>query len=94
MPQKIRAHVFISGKVQGVNFRWNTKRKAKKQELTGWVKNLPDGRVEVVLEGEKENVEQMIGWIKKGGPSFAKVKNLEVSKGDYRGEFKDFEIRY
>ncbi len=57
---KIRVHIFVSGKVQGVFFRSSTRDKAKHLGLTGWVRNLEDGRVEAVLEGDKEHIEKMV----------------------------------
>jgi len=89
----VRAHIFVSGRVQGVFFRDSTKRKAKKLGIKGWVKNLPDGRVEAVFEGKKDKVEQIINWAKRG-PIFAKVSNLDLEWQEYKGEFSDFEIVY
>ena len=93
MDQKTRAHIFVSGRVQGVYFREKTRRKAQELGVFGWVINLPDSRVEAVFEGEKESVEKMIKWAK-GGPFWAKVNGLEVEWEEYRGEFENFEIRY
>lgn len=90
---KVRAHVFISGFVQGVFFRSNTKRMADMLGLKGWVRNLPDGRVEAVFEGEKPAVDEIIKWCHKGPPG-AEVEKVEVIWEDYTGEFKDFKIRY
>jgi len=93
MNKKIRTHIFVSGRVQGVFFRSHTAEKARELELTGWVRNLEDGRVEAVFEGEKEKIEKIIEWAKKG-PTFARVDDVEIEWQDYKGEFKDFEIRY
>ena len=93
MQEKIRVHIFVSGKVQGVFFRENTKKKAEELLISGWVRNLPDERVEAVFEGERENIEKILKWAKKG-PFFAKVDNLEILQEDYRGEFDNFEIKY
>ncbi len=90
---EIRAHIFVSGRVQGVGFRLEMRWKARKLELYGFVQNLSDGRVETVLEGEKEKVEKLIEWAKRG-PIFAKVRNVEVIQEQYTGEFNKFEIRY
>ncbi|MEM2281715.1 MAG: acylphosphatase [Candidatus Bathyarchaeia archaeon] len=90
---KVRAHVFVSGRVQGVFFRYETRREAKMYGVKGWVRNLPDGRVEAVFEGEEEAVKQLIEFCRRGPPG-AKVKGVEVRWEDYTGEFKDFEIRY
>ena len=86
-----RVHVLISGKVQGVFFRSSTKDMAKKLGLSGWVRNLEDGRVEGVFEGEKEAIEKMLEWCKVG-PEYARVTDLEVAMEDYKGEFKEFKL--
>lgn len=88
----IRCRVIISGKVQGVFFRSSTKSAAVELDITGWVRNRPDGMVEVVFEGEKGNVEQMIDWCRKG-PELARVTDVEVISERYTGEFKSFEVR-
>jgi acylphosphatase len=93
MPQGQRFHIFVSGRVQGVFFRENTRRKAKSLEIKGWVRNLTDGRVEAVLEGEKEKLEELTNWLKEG-PVFAKVDNLEIKPEENKNEFTDFEVRY
>ncbi len=90
---KVRAHVLISGRVQGVFFRSETRREAKKHSVKGWVRNLPDGRVEAVFEGDEEAVKKLIEFCKHG-PPYAKVTNVEVIWENYAGEFSDFEIRY
>jgi acylphosphatase len=93
MSQKIRCHIFISGRVQSVFFRDNTRKKAEKLGVFGWVKNLSDGRVEAVVEGEKDKIENLIEWAKKG-PFLAKVNDLEIEWQEYKGEFTNFKIRY
>ncbi|MEE8168793.1 MAG: acylphosphatase [Candidatus Hydrothermarchaeales archaeon] len=90
---KARAHVFISGRVQGVFFRANTREKAIQLGITGWVRNMWDGRVEAVFEGEKEALERMLGWCK-DGPPYASVDDLQVQWDEYQGEFETFEVRY
>ncbi len=90
---KVRAHVYVSGRVQGVFFRTHTKEWADELGIKGWVRNLPDGRVEAVLEGEEEDVKEMIELMRKG-PPLAKVDNIEVYWEPYKGEFKDFRIIY
>lgn len=91
--EKIRAHIFVFGRVQGVFFRENTKKKAEKSGVQGWVKNLRDGRVEAVFEGDRQNVEKLVNWARKG-PIWAKIEALDVIWEDYQAEFKAFEIRY
>ncbi|RLI30619.1 acylphosphatase [Candidatus Bathyarchaeota archaeon] len=88
---KVRAHVIVSGRVQGVFFRYETKKEALKRGVKGWVRNLPTGEVEAVFEGEKEDVEEMIKFCRKG-PPLAKVKDVKVSWEEYKGEFEDFKI--
>lgn len=90
---KARAHVFISGRVQGVFFRSETRYEARKHGLTGWVRNLSDDRVEAVLEGEEENVRKLLEFCRQGPPG-AKVKDVQVTWESYSGQLNDFEIRY
>ena len=90
---KVRAHLLVSGRVQGVFFRAETEKSANLHNVTGWVKNLPDGRVEALLEGEKENVESIIEFCRRGPPG-ANVHNLEVTWGEWTGEFTEFTITY
>lgn len=90
---KIRVHVYISGYVQGVFFRAHTRDEALKLGINGWVRNLVDGRVEAVFEGEQTQIEKIISWCHKGPPG-ANVKNVEVDYEDCQDEFTTFEIRY
>jgi len=89
---KTRAHVFVSGRVQGVFFRQKTKQQAESFGVTGWVRNLPDGRVEAVFEGEEEAVKALVEYCHHGS-SYARVTNIDASWEDYRGEFSDFKMR-
>ena len=89
----VRAHVFIAGRVQGVFFRQSTKRKAQSEGLVGWVRNLDDGRVEAVFEGEEAGVKSAIKWCR-SGPDGSKVDELEVSWDESPVGFEDFSIRY
>ena len=91
--ERIRVHLYISGRVQGVFYRANTKEVALKHHLTGWVRNCHDGRVEAVLEGRGNNVESVIKWCKEGPPS-ANVIDLEIIPEEVTGEFSSFSIRY
>lgn len=86
----IRAHVVIAGEVQGVSFRYYIKEKARMLEITGWVKNLSDGRVEAVFEGLEDKVKELIEWCKKG-PSLTKVNHVKVEFRHYKGEFTGFD---
>jgi acylphosphatase len=90
---KNRAHVFVTGRVHGVFFRAETKRNADRHDVKGWVRNLPDRRVEAVFEGEKEDVNALIAFCKHG-PSEAKVKGIDVTWENYTGEFDRFKIKY
>lgn len=90
---KVRAHVFVSGRVQGVFFRSETRREAMRQGVKGWVRNLRDGRVEAVFEGEEEAVKALVDFCREGSPS-ARVTDLDVKWEDYTGEFRDFRIKY
>ena len=85
----VRAHVFISGEVQGVGFRFHTRIKARNLDLKGWVKNLDSGEVEAVFEGEEDKVKEMIDWCKKG-PDSALVRGVKTEFEDYTGEFESF----
>jgi len=87
----IRAHLWISGIVQGVGYRWSCHREAASRDLLGWVRNLPDGRVEAVFQGPKEEVEGMIRWCYRG-PSEARVSDIEVRSEDAAEGLGDFRI--
>jgi len=88
---KTRAHVFVSGLVQGVFFRQKTKLQAKSLGVIGWVRNLPDGRVEAVFEGEEDVVNALVNFCRKG-PKGASVTGLTVDREVFRNEFESFEI--
>jgi len=90
---KTRAHVFVSGRVQGVFFRSETKHKADRYDVKGWVRNLPDGRVEAVFEGEEEAVKALIEFCKRG-PSGAIITNVDLRWENFTGEFDAFRVRY
>lgn len=93
MSEKLRAHILVNGKVQGVFFRQNTKNKAREVGVFGFVRNLPDGGVEAVFEGDKEKVEEMLKWTKEG-PDYAQVDGHKINFEEYKGEFDSFEIRH
>ena len=78
---RVRAHVFITGRVQGVNFRAHTRDEAKRAAVDGWVKNLPDGRIEAVFEGTRAGVQRMVSWCYSGAPA-ADVEHVEVAWED------------
>ena len=91
--KKTRAHVFVIGTVQGVYFRQNTKQVAARHKVTGWVRNLPDGRVEAVFEGGEMDLNEVIKWCHMGPPN-ASVENVTVKFEEYTGEFADFDVNY
>jgi acylphosphatase len=86
-----RFHVWISGRVQGVFFRANTKKQARTLGLTGWVRNLPDGRVESIFEGDNTAVEAMLAWCHRGTPP-ARVDQTDAVEERPSGEYADFAI--
>lgn len=88
-----RLRIYVSGIVQGVGYRYFTKKKAQEMGVKGYVMNLPDGRVLVVAEGEEQNLEKFLSSLKEG-PKFASVKGIEITEEDFKGEFDSFEIRY
>jgi acylphosphatase len=90
---KKRIHIIVSGRVQGVFYRLSTKRKAKILNLTGWVKNLPDRTVEIIAEGEEDNLRKLLVWCRKGS-LIARVDDMKTEWKEFKGEFEYFSIRY
>ena len=90
---KSRVKVIVKGIVQGVNFRYYSQRQAAKFNITGWVKNLPDGSVAGVFEGDEQDVEAMVQWCRRGPPS-AHVTGLIAQPEEYRGEFSSFSVKF
>jgi acylphosphatase len=90
---KARVHVFVSGRVQGVFFRSETKHEAESRDVKGWVRNLSDGRVEAVFEGEEETVKALVEFCRRG-PLGAIVANVDLTWENYTGEFDDFKMKY
>ena len=93
MENKIRAHAIITGKVQGVFFRVETKHAAEGFGVSGWVRNKMDGSVEAVIEGEKADVKAMLAWCQTG-PPHARVSNADITWQGYTGEFETFDVTY
>ena len=91
--EKRCVHVWIKGRVQGVFFRAYTRDAAVKEGVAGWVRNLPDGRVEAVFEGDGEKVERMVAWCREGSP-LSRVDHVEIREEIYEGKFDRFEISY
>ena len=79
--------------MQGVFFRQALKVKAKQNSVVGWVKNLPDGRVEAVLEGNEENVNILVEW-SHGGPANARVEDVDIRNENFQNEFTEFNVLY
>jgi len=90
---KIRAHVIVTGKVQGVFYRAETASKARQLGLTGWVRNLPDGRVEAIFEGEETHVQKIVDFCRRG-PTSAYVVDVSVRRQEWKDEFDSFAVRY
>jgi acylphosphatase len=93
MAEKVRVHVVIEGRVQGVFFRASTRDEARARGLAGWVRNRADGRVEAVFEGDKTVVENMLAWCRKG-PPYAYVDQVEEDWQPYQGDLADFRVVY
>jgi acylphosphatase len=92
MADRVRAHIFVSGTVQGVYYRANTRDTARERGVGGWVRNLEDGRVEAVFEGDEPDVEATVEWCHTGSPRAA-VDDVDVEYEPPEGE-SGFEIRY
>jgi len=89
---KIRALVTVRGLVQGVSFRYHTQQMALRLDVTGWIRNLPNGEVQGCFEGDEKDVQDLIDWCKEG-PSLAEVENVSVEKMDFSDEFRGFHVR-
>ena len=92
MPNQ-RIRLYVTGRVQGVFFRQTMKAKAIQNSVLGWVRNLEDGRVEAVLEGDTENVSRMVEWAH-GGPANAIVEDVDIRNEKFAGEFSKFDVLY
>ena len=93
MKEKVRVKVTVKGFVQGVGYRYFAVREANNIGLRGYVRNLHNGNVEAVAEGEKDEIDNFIMRLQKG-PSFSNVSEVEVEWEDYKGEFNKFDIRF
>lgn len=87
----IRVHLIIEGRVQGVFFRDSTRRQARSLGVTGWVRNLPDGKVEAVAEGPEDRVRRFVDWCRRG-PSAARVDRVQENQEAWQGEFDTFDV--
>ncbi|GAB4338179.1 MAG: acylphosphatase [Desulfobulbaceae bacterium] len=90
---KKRLHAIVHGRVQGVFFREYTRRKAEELGLDGWVRNLPDGTVETVVEGDESMVDIMRQWLYEGSPH-SSVTAVDYREEEPEGELRGFAIRY
>jgi len=90
--KKVRAHLLISGRVQGVAFRYYTQDIAQSLGVKGWVRNCGDSKVEIVVEGEGKKVKKLISWCYQG-PGSAIVEKVNIEWEKYREEFNSFGIR-
>ena len=88
----IRVTATIRGEVQGVNFRHHTHQQAVCRNVTGWVRNLPNGDVQGCFEGSEPDVTALVDWCRTG-PTWARVDSVQVERGDFQGEFDSFSIR-
>ncbi len=86
-----RAHIFVTGYVQGVFYRHTAAQKARARGLTGWVRNLPDGRVEAMVEGEEDEVRALVEWCR-NGPSHATVEKVDVEWQRPASDFSGFQV--
>lgn len=86
-------HAIVSGRVQGVAFRYFVEQRAVELGLTGWVRNLYDGRVEVLAEGERPTLERLLDELRLG-PRMARVDDVDIEWRPYSGEFPDFRISF
>jgi len=91
MAESVRAHVIITGRVQGVGFRYDTQRSAQRIGVCGWVRNRRDGSVEGVFEGEKERVQRMLDWCQRGA-ALARVEQVSLAWEPFNGEYTAFTI--
>ena len=88
-----RAHILVSGRVQGVCFRAYTERWASDLGLTGWVRNLGDSRVEITTEGEKLEIQKLLSQVRRG-PPLSRVADARLTWEEWKGEFTDFRVTY
>lgn len=89
----VQAHVYVTGRVQGVNFRYYTRQQAFELGVSGWVRNVRDGRVEALFQGDEEQVRKILNWCERGPPS-ARVVDIEIDWQELSETLSDFEIRF
>ena len=86
-------HILISGKVQGVWFRANTRQKAEQLNIKGWVRNTSDGKVEAIFEGKQDNIKEMLDWCRQG-PPLAKVEDIKIEDKTQSKGYDGFTIKH
>ena len=86
-------HIFVTGRVQGVFFRQSTRVIAIKNNVNGFVRNLDDGRVEIIAQGEEQNINKLIDWCRTG-PANSRVDEFELKEESITEEFENFEVKY
>jgi acylphosphatase len=91
METKVRIHIYVSGFVQGVMFRVNIRRKALELNVKGWTRNLEDGRIEALVEGNENSVKKLVEWCRTGPPG-AQVTSVEVRTEECKNDFNDFKV--
>ena len=91
MERKVRIHIYVSGFVQGVMFRVNIRRKALELDVKGWTRNLEDGRIEALVEGNENSVKKLVEWCRTGSPG-AQVTSVEVRTEECKNDFNDFKV--
>lgn len=94
MDEMARAHLIVTGRVQGVFFRAETQKAASGFGVTGWVRNKRDGSVEAIVEGPKPDVSRLVAWCRRSGPPLSRVAAVDVTWQRYQGEFETFDVRY
>ena len=93
MTNRVRVHAIITGRVQGVCFRMETRRAVEYLKVSGWVRNKRDGSVEAVFEGDESDVKAALNWCRQG-PPISRVDDIKVSWQEYTGVFFDFSVTY
>ncbi|MBN1218198.1 MAG: acylphosphatase [Anaerolineae bacterium] len=92
MTEPIRARILIEGRLQAMNFRFNTQRQAKKLELTGFVRTLSDGRIEIEAQGEQNNIEKLLAWCQEE-PQSSQIRSILYRYDEPKDNYTDFEVR-
>lgn len=93
MSSYVRVRILVTGSVQGVGYRYFAVRAARQHELGGWVKNLPNGDVEVVAEGDAGLIREFVAALRRG-PAASRVADLCITPEKYQAEFGEFDVRY